>query len=88
MCTATTLRVHMPTLRDAHTWGCMRYMSSRKAGAVAVVVLLGLIIGTLGIVASSLYTVGVLILFIGGVGIAVVTGEYLIRYLKSQRPPA
>jgi hypothetical protein len=66
----------------------MRYMSSRKAGAVAVVVLLGLIIGTLGIVASSLYTVGVLILFIGGVGIAVVTGEYLIRYLKSQRPPA
>ena len=63
-------------------------MSSRSTGAVALVILLGLIIGVLGLVAPDLYTVGVLILFIGGVGAAVVAGEYLIRYLSNRRPPA
>ncbi|HTX82889.1 MAG TPA: hypothetical protein VME44_11950 [Streptosporangiaceae bacterium] len=63
-------------------------MSSRNAGAVALVILLGLVVGALGLVAADLYTVGVLILFIGGVGVAVLAGEYLIRYVRSRRPPA
>jgi hypothetical protein len=63
-------------------------MRSRNAGAVALVILLGLVIGGLGVVAADLYTVGVLILFIGGVGAAVLVGEYLIRYLSRRRPPA
>jgi hypothetical protein len=62
-------------------------MSGRNAGAVALVILLGLVIGVLGLVASTLYTVGVLILLIGGVGAAVVGGEYLIHYF-SRRPPS
>ena len=37
---------------------------------------------------ADLYTVGVLILFVGGVGGAVLVGEYLIRYLSTRRPPA
>jgi hypothetical protein len=60
-------------------------MRSAKAGAVALVILLGLIIGGLGVVASSLYTVGVLILFMGGVGAAVLAGDYLIRYFSRLR---
>jgi hypothetical protein len=63
-------------------------MSSRNAGAVALVILLGLILGTLGLVAADLYAVGVLILFIGSVGAAVLGGEYLIRYLSSRQPPS
>jgi hypothetical protein len=63
-------------------------MSSRNVGAVALVILLGLVVGTLGLVAADLYTVGVLILFVGGVGVAVLVGEYLIRYLSSRQPPA
>jgi hypothetical protein len=61
-------------------------MSSRRAGAVVLVFLLGLVIGTLGLVAADLYTVGVLVLFIGGVGAAVLVGDYLIRYVSSRRP--
>jgi hypothetical protein len=63
-------------------------MRSRSVGAVALVILLGLVVGTLGLVAADLYTVGVLILFVGGVGAAVLAGEYLIRYVSSRRPPA
>jgi O-antigen/teichoic acid export membrane protein len=63
-------------------------MRRRNVGAVALVILLGLVIGVLGLVEDDLYTVGVLILFIGGVGAAVVTGEYLIRYVRGRRPPA
>jgi hypothetical protein len=63
-------------------------MSSRNVGAVALVILLGLVAGTLGLVEADLYAVGVLILFLGGVGTAVLAGEYLIRYINSQRPPA
>jgi len=62
-------------------------MSSRNVGAVALVILLGLIVGTLGLVEDDLYAVGVLILFLGGVGAAVLAGEYLIRCV-SRRPPA
>jgi hypothetical protein len=62
-------------------------MSSRNAGAVALVILLGLVVGALGMFAADLYAVGVLILFVGGVGAAVVAGEYLIRYVSSRRPP-
>jgi hypothetical protein len=32
--------------------------------------------------------VGVLILFVGGVGLAVLAGEYLLRYFGRRRPPA
>jgi hypothetical protein len=63
-------------------------MSSRNVGMVALVILLGLIIGVLGLVEADLYAVGVLILFAGSVGAAVLAGEYLIRYLSSRRPPA
>jgi hypothetical protein len=63
-------------------------MRSRNVGAVALLILLGLVVGTLGLVAADLYTVGVLILFVGGVGVAVLAGEYLIRYVSSRRPPA
>ena len=61
-------------------------MSGRNAGAVALIILLGLVIGTLGLVEADLYAVGVLILFLGGVGVAVLAGEYLIRYLGSRQP--
>jgi type IV secretory pathway TrbD component len=63
-------------------------MSSRNAGPVALVILLGLVIGVLGLVATSLYAVGVLILFFGGVGAVVLAGDYLIRYAGRRRPPA
>jgi hypothetical protein len=62
-------------------------MSSRNVGVVALVILLGLVIGVLGLVAADLYTVGVLILTVGGVGAAVLGGEYAIRYFGSRRPP-
>ena len=57
-------------------------MSSRSVGAVALVIAAGLIIGVLGLVAADLYAVGVLILFLGSVGAAVLAGEYLIRYVS------
>ena len=63
-------------------------MSSKNVGVVALVIVLGLVIGTLGLVAADLYTVGVLILTVGGVGAAVLAGDYLIRYVSSRRPPA
>ena len=63
-------------------------MSSRNIAAVALVIALGLLVGTLGLVAADLYAVGVLILFLGGVGVAVLAGEYLIRCLSSRQPPA
>jgi hypothetical protein len=63
-------------------------MSSRKVGVLALVILLGLLIGFLGLVLPVLYTVGVLLLFLGGCGITVLIGEYLIRYFSSRRPRA
>jgi hypothetical protein len=63
-------------------------MSSRSAGAVSLVIVLGLVTGLLGLVENDLYTVGLLILFVGGVGAAVLIGEYVIRHLSSRRPPA
>jgi hypothetical protein len=62
-------------------------MSSRNVGAVALVIVLGLLLGFLGLVAADLYTVGVLLLTVGGIGAAVLVGEYLIRYFSSRRPP-
>ena len=62
-------------------------MRRKNVGTVALVILLGLVVGVLGLVEDDLYTVGVLILFIGGVGVAVLAGEYLIRYLSSRQPP-
>jgi hypothetical protein len=62
-------------------------MSSRNIGAAALVIALGLFVGTLGLVAADLYAVGVLILFLGGVGVAVLACDYLIRYVSSRRPP-
>jgi hypothetical protein len=63
-------------------------MRSRNVGAVALVILLGLVIGTLGLVEADLYAVGVLILFLGGVGAAVLAGEYFVRHFSGRRPPA
>jgi hypothetical protein len=60
-----------------------RHMSSRNVGAVTLVILLGLVIGVLGLVEADLYAVGVLILFLGGVGAAALAGEFLITYLRS-----
>jgi hypothetical protein len=61
-------------------------MSSRNIGSVTLAILLGLVVGTLGLVAADLYAVGVLILFLGGVGAAVLVGDYLIRYVSNRRP--
>jgi hypothetical protein len=61
-------------------------MSSRNVRAVALVIALGLFVGTLGLVAADLYAVGVLVLFFGVVGVAVLAGERLIRYVSSRRP--
>ena len=61
-------------------------MSSRNVGAVALVILLGLVIGVLGLVEPDLYAVGVLILFLGGVGAAALGGEFLIRFLRAHLP--
>jgi hypothetical protein len=58
-------------------------MSSRNVGAVALVILLGLVIGVLGLVEPDLYAVGVLILFLGSVGAAALGGEFLIRFLRA-----
>ena len=63
-------------------------MRNRNVRAVSLIILLGLVVGTLGLVAADLYTIGVLILFLGGVGVAVLVGEYLIRHAGSRRPPA
>jgi hypothetical protein len=63
-------------------------MRARNVAGVALVIMLGLLIGFLGLVKADLYAVGVLILFLGGVGVAVLVGEYLIRYVKSRQPPA
>lgn len=63
-------------------------MSSRNIGAVTLVIVLGLVLGVLGLVAADLYTVGVLILTVGGIGAAVLAGEFLIRYFRSRPPPA
>jgi hypothetical protein len=63
-------------------------MSSSNVGAVALVIAAGLVIGVLGLVAADLYTIGVLLLTVGGIGAAVLAGEYLIRYFSSHRPPA
>jgi hypothetical protein len=59
-------------------------MSSRNLTAVALVIVLGLVVGVLGLVEADLYTVGVLILFIGGVGAAVLAGEFLIQHLRGR----
>lgn len=75
----------------ASTMLCRRrigHVSRRNVGAVALVILLGLVIGVLGLVEADLYAVGVLILTVGGVGAAALAGEFLIRYLGSRRPPA
>ena len=61
-------------------------MRRKNVGAVALVIMLGLVVGVLGLVETDLYIVGVLILFVGGVGVAVVVGEYLIRYFGSRQP--
>jgi hypothetical protein len=49
-------------------------MSSSNVGAVALVIVIGLVLGVLGLVAADLYTVGVLILTVGGIGAAVLAG--------------
>src|SRR5579864_2617866 len=51
MCTATALRVHVAAPATL-SQRCIGYMSSRNVGAVAVVILLGLVVGTLGLVAA------------------------------------
>ena len=60
----------------------------RNVGSVALVILLGLVIGVLGLVAADLYAVGLLILFLGGIGAAVLAGELLLWYFRPRRPPA
>ncbi|HUN33982.1 MAG TPA: hypothetical protein VMU95_18425 [Trebonia sp.] len=60
----------------------------RNVGSVALVILLGLVVGVLGLVAADLYTVGLLLFFLGGVGATVLAGEFLIWYFSTRRPPA
>jgi len=56
--------------------------------AVVLVILLGLGVGAFGLVAADQYVVGLLILFVGGIGLAVVAGDRLMRYARNRRPPA
>jgi hypothetical protein len=56
--------------------------------AVALVILLGLGVGALGLVAADLYVVGVLILFVGVIGAGVVAGDWLMASASKWRPPA
>ena len=86
--TTTTFRAQVRAPPNVPRRGIRHMRRSRNVGAVALVILLGLVVGTLGLVAADLYTVGVLILFVGGVGAAVLAGDYLIRYVSSRRPPA
>jgi hypothetical protein len=60
----------------------------RNVGAVALVILIGLIVGLLGLVVPDLYAVGLLILFLGGVGATVLAGEFLLWYFRPRRPHA
>ena len=62
-------------------------MRRKNVGTVVLIILLGFVVGVLGLVQDDLYTVGVLILFIGGVGVAVLAGEYFVRHLGSRQPP-
>jgi hypothetical protein len=56
--------------------------------AVALVILLGWALARSGLVAADLYLAGVLILFVGGIGLTVVAGDRLMRYAHNRRPPA
>jgi hypothetical protein len=56
--------------------------------AVALVILLGLGVGALGLVAADLYIVGLLILFVGIVGAAVAAGDWLMASASKWRRPA
>ena len=60
----------------------------RNVGSVALVILLGLVIDVLGLVEADLYAVGVLVLFLGGVGATVLAGEFLLWYFRTRQPPA
>ena len=62
-------------------------MVRRSAAAVALVIALGLLMFGLGTVEADLYTVGVLVLFIGAIGAAVLAGEFLGRYLDGRHSP-
>ena len=62
-------------------------MRTPNAGTVALVILIGLGAGALGLVVADLYAVGVLILFLGAAGVAVLAGQKLMRYLGTWRPP-
>lgn len=55
-------------------------------GAVFLVIMLGLGVGALGLVAADLFAVGLLILFAGLVGAAVIAGDRVMRY-SQRRPP-
>jgi hypothetical protein len=56
--------------------------------AVTLAILLGLGVGALGLLAADLYVAGLLILFVGGIGAAVVVGDQLMQYARNRRPPA
>ena len=62
-------------------------MGARTAGAVTLVIAAGLGFIALGLVAADLYIVGLLILFLGVIGAAVVAGDQWLRYLGNRRPP-
>ena len=55
-------------------------------GAVILVIMLGLGVGALGLVAADLFVVGLLILFAGLIGAAVVAADRVMRYAQ-RRPP-
>jgi O-antigen/teichoic acid export membrane protein len=81
MCTAGEPWVHTAPQRAV---GGASVVSARNVGSVALVILLGLVIGVLGVVEDDLYTVGVLVLFIGAVGAAVLAGEFAIRWRRER----
>ena len=63
-------------------------MSSKNAAAVGLVILAGLVVFVLGWAVADMFTIGVLILTVGGVGLAVLAGDYFLRYTGRRQPPA
>ena len=84
MCTVIAARVHAGLPDFSAGRSGRRGQNAGNVGAVVLVIVLGLGIGALGLVAADLYTVGLLILFLGGIGLAVAAGDRLLRYLGNR----
>ena len=67
--------------------GCVVTPGSAEGPMIAavLVVLAGLGIGALGLLAADLYVVGLVVVFIGGIGVLVAFGDWLQRFRAARR---